>query len=229
MSSLASIAGNTDFRFIDRPRGKHKLGLPQNSPTQRGQRIAAGPMLIGSHARVPASAGSRRRAARRRTDAGHRRLATTTLRGGRPRGGGRPAGRRPEGREPVTPRERRLREGSALPDRMVGIPRRRADPGGAQRRRPRCRLHRRPLLPHGRRGRGTDQGDRRTKSDPRTQAILVRADSPIRSPADLKGKRLAGTRGGWGQFLISATLEKAGSRHPRPPSRRSTRSTPRSR
>ena len=51
MSSLASIAGNTDFRFIDRPRGKHKLGLPQNSPAQRGQRIAAGPMLIGSHAR----------------------------------------------------------------------------------------------------------------------------------------------------------------------------------
>ena len=49
-----------------------------------------------------------------------------------------------------------------------------------------------------------------TKSDPRTQAILVRADSPIRSTADLKGKRLAGTRGGWGQFLISATLEKAG-------------------
>jgi sulfonate transport system substrate-binding protein len=49
-----------------------------------------------------------------------------------------------------------------------------------------------------------------TKSDPRTQAILVRADSPIRTAADLKGKRLAGTRGGWGQFLISATLEKAG-------------------
>jgi sulfonate transport system substrate-binding protein len=48
-----------------------------------------------------------------------------------------------------------------------------------------------------------------TKSDPRTQAILVRADSPIRSAADLKGKRLAGTRGGWGRFLISATLEKA--------------------
>jgi sulfonate transport system substrate-binding protein len=26
----------------------------------------------------------------------------------------------------------------------------------------------------------------------------------------LKGRRLAGTRGGWGQFLIDATLEKAG-------------------
>ncbi|MEL6059245.1 MULTISPECIES: ABC transporter substrate-binding protein [unclassified Methylobacterium] len=49
-----------------------------------------------------------------------------------------------------------------------------------------------------------------TRSDARTQAILVREDSPIRSAADLKGKRLAGTRGGWGQFLISATLEKAG-------------------
>ena len=33
---------------------------------------------------------------------------------------------------------------------------------------------------------------------------------PIKTAADLKGKRLAGTRGGWGQFLIDATLEKAG-------------------
>jgi len=49
-----------------------------------------------------------------------------------------------------------------------------------------------------------------TRSDARTQAILVRKDSPIRTAADLKGKRLAGTRGGWGQFLIDATLEKAG-------------------
>jgi sulfonate transport system substrate-binding protein len=51
-----------------------------------------------------------------------------------------------------------------------------------------------------------------TRSDARTQAILVRNDSPIKSLADLKGKRLAGTRGGWGQFLIDATLEKAGNR-----------------
>jgi len=43
-----------------------------------------------------------------------------------------------------------------------------------------------------------------------TQAILGRNDSPIKTAADLKGKRLAGTRGGWGQFLIDATLEKAG-------------------
>jgi sulfonate transport system substrate-binding protein len=51
-----------------------------------------------------------------------------------------------------------------------------------------------------------------TRADARTQAILVRKDSPIKSGADLKGKRLAGTRGGWGQFLIDATLEKAGHR-----------------
>ncbi|WP_139481666.1 ABC transporter substrate-binding protein [Bradyrhizobium ivorense] len=51
-----------------------------------------------------------------------------------------------------------------------------------------------------------------TRADPKTQAILVRADSPINSAADLKGKRLAGTRGGWGQFLIDATLEKAGNK-----------------
>src|SRR5436190_7978163 len=49
-----------------------------------------------------------------------------------------------------------------------------------------------------------------TRSDARTQAILVRKDSPIKTSADLRGKRLAGTRGGWGQFLIDATLEKAG-------------------
>ena len=49
-----------------------------------------------------------------------------------------------------------------------------------------------------------------TRSDARTQAILVRQDSPIKTAADLKGKRLAGTRGGWGQFLIDAMLEKAG-------------------
>jgi sulfonate transport system substrate-binding protein len=51
-----------------------------------------------------------------------------------------------------------------------------------------------------------------TRADARTQAILVREDSQIKSTADLKGKRLAGTRGGWGQFLIDATLEKAGHR-----------------
>jgi sulfonate transport system substrate-binding protein len=49
-----------------------------------------------------------------------------------------------------------------------------------------------------------------TRSNADTQAILVRNDSPIKTAADLKGKRLAGTRGGWGQFLIEATLEKAG-------------------
>jgi sulfonate transport system substrate-binding protein len=51
-----------------------------------------------------------------------------------------------------------------------------------------------------------------TRADAKTQAILVRADSPIKTAADLKGKRLAGTRGGWGQFLIDATLEKTGNK-----------------
>jgi sulfonate transport system substrate-binding protein len=51
-----------------------------------------------------------------------------------------------------------------------------------------------------------------TRADASTQAILVRGDSPIKSAADLKGKRLAGTRGGWGQFLIDATLEQAGNK-----------------
>jgi sulfonate transport system substrate-binding protein len=48
------------------------------------------------------------------------------------------------------------------------------------------------------------------RANANTQAILVRQDSPIKTAADLKGKRLAGTRGGWGQFLIDATLEKSG-------------------
>jgi sulfonate transport system substrate-binding protein len=51
-----------------------------------------------------------------------------------------------------------------------------------------------------------------TRSDARTQAILVRNESPIKTAADLKGKRLAGTRGGWGQFLIDATLERTGNK-----------------
>lgn len=51
MSSCLPTAGNTDFRFIDRPRDKHKLGLPPNRPAQRGPRIPAGPMFIRSHLR----------------------------------------------------------------------------------------------------------------------------------------------------------------------------------
>src|ERR1700733_3165047 len=54
------------------------------------------------------------------------------------------------------------------------------------------------------------KGSGGTRADARTQAILVRQDSAIKTIADLRGKRLAGTRGGWGQFLIDATLEKAG-------------------
>ncbi|ACB95977.1 ABC transporter substrate-binding protein [Beijerinckia indica] len=49
-----------------------------------------------------------------------------------------------------------------------------------------------------------------TRLNAHTQAIVVRGNSPLHSAADLKGKRLAGTRAGWGQFLIDATLEKQG-------------------
>ncbi|GGF44656.1 ABC transporter substrate-binding protein [Aliidongia dinghuensis] len=49
-----------------------------------------------------------------------------------------------------------------------------------------------------------------TRSAARSQAILVPKDSPARTIADLKGKRLAGNKGGWGQFLILAVLEQAG-------------------
>lgn len=41
-------------------------------------------------------------------------------------------------------------------------------------------------------------------------AVLVKADSPIRSPADLKGKRIATGRGSIGHYLLLRVLEKAG-------------------
>ena len=41
-------------------------------------------------------------------------------------------------------------------------------------------------------------------------AILVKADSPIRAPADLGGKRIATGRGSIGHYLLLRVLEKAG-------------------
>jgi sulfonate transport system substrate-binding protein len=49
-----------------------------------------------------------------------------------------------------------------------------------------------------------------TRADPRSQAILVRGDSGFRSLADLRGRRVAGNRGGWGQFLVRAALKRKG-------------------
>jgi sulfonate transport system substrate-binding protein len=49
-----------------------------------------------------------------------------------------------------------------------------------------------------------------SRSAARSQAILVPKDSPAHTLADLKGKRIAGNKGGWGQFLILAALEQAG-------------------
>lgn len=42
------------------------------------------------------------------------------------------------------------------------------------------------------------------------QAILVKEDSPIRTVADLQGRKVAGNRGGWGQYLIRSALRQAG-------------------
>ncbi len=44
---------------------------------------------------------------------------------------------------------------------------------------------------------------------PAGQAILVR-DPAIRSVADLRGRKVAGNRAGWGQYLIHAALHQAG-------------------
>jgi sulfonate transport system substrate-binding protein len=49
-----------------------------------------------------------------------------------------------------------------------------------------------------------------TRSQPVDLAILVPAGSLIKSAADLKGKRIATTRGSIGHFLAIATLERAG-------------------
>ncbi|MCC8391501.1 ABC transporter substrate-binding protein [Paraburkholderia sp. MMS20-SJTR3] len=49
-----------------------------------------------------------------------------------------------------------------------------------------------------------------TRSIPRDLAIIVPDASPIRSAADLKGKRIATTRGSIGHYLAIATLERAG-------------------
>jgi sulfonate transport system substrate-binding protein len=48
------------------------------------------------------------------------------------------------------------------------------------------------------------------RPSPAGQGILVRGDGPIRSAADLRGKRIAGNRGGWGQFLVRAALKREG-------------------
>jgi sulfonate transport system substrate-binding protein len=49
-----------------------------------------------------------------------------------------------------------------------------------------------------------------TRSQPVDLAILVPAGSPIKNATDLKGKRIATTRGSIGHFLAIATLERAG-------------------
>jgi len=49
-----------------------------------------------------------------------------------------------------------------------------------------------------------------TRSTPVDLAIIVPAASPLHSAADLKGKRIATTRGSIGHYLVIATLERAG-------------------
>jgi len=56
------------------------------------------------------------------------------------------------------------------------------------------------------------------RSSAAAQAILVKQDSPIRAVADLQGRKVAGNRGGWGQYLIRSALQQAGVACPRPPS-----------
>lgn len=48
------------------------------------------------------------------------------------------------------------------------------------------------------------------RSTPTDLAIIVPDSSPIKTAADLKGKRIATTRGSIGHYLVIATLERAG-------------------
>ncbi|MCK8784287.1 ABC transporter substrate-binding protein [Roseomonas sp. NAR14] len=50
------------------------------------------------------------------------------------------------------------------------------------------------------------------RPSPAGQGILVRGDGPIRTVAELRGRRIAGNRGGWGQYLIRAALKREGIR-----------------
>lgn len=49
-----------------------------------------------------------------------------------------------------------------------------------------------------------------TRSTPTDLAILVPNSSPLKTPADLKGKRIATTRGSIGHYLAVSSLERAG-------------------
>lgn len=45
---------------------------------------------------------------------------------------------------------------------------------------------------------------------PAAQSIVIPKDSPLKSLADLKGKRIAVNRGGWGHFMALGALRRAG-------------------
>ncbi len=49
-----------------------------------------------------------------------------------------------------------------------------------------------------------------TRSDGAAQSIVVRGDSPIRTVADLRGRRVATARGGWTHYSLLRILESAG-------------------
>lgn len=49
-----------------------------------------------------------------------------------------------------------------------------------------------------------------TRSDGASQNIVVKGDGPIRTVADLRGKRVAAARGGWTHYSLLAILHQAG-------------------
>ncbi|MFC3126556.1 ABC transporter substrate-binding protein [Pseudoroseomonas globiformis] len=52
-----------------------------------------------------------------------------------------------------------------------------------------------------------------TRADAASQAILVPGQSTARTIADLRGRKVAANRGGWGQYLLRAALKREGIPH----------------
>jgi len=50
----------------------------------------------------------------------------------------------------------------------------------------------------------------KTSQGPQTLAVVVGADSPIKSPKDLKGKKVAVTKGSYGHHLLALVLQQGG-------------------
>ena len=108
---------------------------------------------------------------------------------------------------PWRPRGSRRR---ALPGRMEAFPVRRAGGRRVAGRSAGPGFPRRLGLHLPRRQGCAGEAGRRLAAEPRYHSLLVPKDSPVRSIADLKGRKVAYWPGAWSQQLTLRALEKAG-------------------